>query len=328
MEAFIKAVGAGEKRARALDRDEARQAMAAIASGAAQPVQVGAFLLALRMKGETALELAGFCDALQPHIARFDGPDDLLEVDGHGDGHEGVVSLLPAALAAAAALGVPACLGVDLGSPFSHHGFEASLAAIGLGGVLTPERAARDLAKAGIAACDLKLICPPLARLVALRTLLGVRSTAHTLAKLASPSGAKRRLLGVFHAPYVEPTAEAERLLGCDRAVVVQALGGLPEARPGKLVRVAYAADARATSIDLRDFMAVGGESIDVNVQAAAANRAALDGEEVRARQAAATCALLVHAATGEEAPAAAERALAALTSGRARQVVAKLAAA
>jgi anthranilate phosphoribosyltransferase len=107
--------------------------------------------------------------------------------------------------------------------------------------------------------------------------------------------------------------------------VVVQALGGLPEARPGKLVRVAYAADARATSIDLRDFMAVGGESIDVNVQAAAANRAALDGEAVRARQAAATCALLVHAATGEEPHAAAERALAALTSGRARQVLAKL---
>ncbi len=60
MHRFIKAVGAGRKRARSLSRDEAREAMALVAAGAAAPEQVGAFLLALRMKGEEADELAGF----------------------------------------------------------------------------------------------------------------------------------------------------------------------------------------------------------------------------------------------------------------------------
>src|SRR5579883_2008606 len=110
MYAYIKAVGAGAKRARALSRDEAREAMALVAAGRAAPEQVGAFLLALRMKGETADEIAGFAEALAAHVppANAPLPPGTLEVDAHGDGRG--VSLLPAAACALAAEGVAVCL--------------------------------------------------------------------------------------------------------------------------------------------------------------------------------------------------------------------------
>src|SRR6185436_4263226 len=135
-----------------------------------------------------------------------------------------------------------------------------------------------NLTQAGVAAWDLGSGCAPLQRLVALRAQLGVRTVAQTVAKLVSPAGARRRLIGVFHAPYLEPTAGALGRIGVERGLVVQALGGLPEARPQKLVRIAYADAARATAIDLREFWSGGKEGIDLNDAAAAANRAALDG--------------------------------------------------
>src|SRR5262245_41786344 len=98
MHRFIKAVGAGQKRARNLTRDEAREAMTLLVERA-EPAQVGAFLLALRMKGEATEELAGFVDALSDggRLRRAAAADDVLEVDAHGDGHSGIPSLLPAA---------------------------------------------------------------------------------------------------------------------------------------------------------------------------------------------------------------------------------------
>ncbi|MSP58848.1 MAG: hypothetical protein EXR72_00635 [Myxococcales bacterium] len=334
MHRYIKAAGAGQKRARALTREEARAAMGLIAAGQVDPVQVGAFLLALRMKGETADELAGFTDVLTAHTVPIEAPAGTLAVDGHGDGHVGIPSLLPAAMCAASALGVPVCLGVDAGSRFARHGLAAGLRAIGLDGALDPARASRDLATAGVAACDLALTCPPLAKLVALRPLLGVRTAAQTLAKLVSPLGPLLRLVGIFHAPYLEPTAAALGRLGVSRGLVVQALGGLPEARPGKLVRVAYADAARATPIDLRGFGAPEPEDeapphvvseFEIDLAAAEANREALDGHPVQARRAAAAAALLLHAASGGDPESLAGEAFECFVSGRARTIAARL---
>ena len=328
---FIKAVGAGSKRARALTRDEAREAMSLIAAGAAEPVQVGAFLLALRMKGESPDELAGFADAFARHVpAPAACPAGTLEVDAHGDGHGDLPSLLVAAACAAAAEGVPVCLSLEVGSPFSRHGLDAALGLVGLDGALDPARAAADLARAGVAACDLTRCCPPLARLVALRPLLGVRSAAQTVAKLLSPfASPTARLVGVFHAPYLEPTARALGLLGIDRALVAQALGGLPEARPGRLLRVMDTTGAGRT-IDLRSLArepaAPPSASASVpDLNGAAATRAALDAQEPQATRAAAAAALLLHAATGADPLLAAAAAHAALQQGRARAIADRL---
>ena len=357
---YIKAVGAGAKRARALSREEAFAAMSLVAEGRAEPVQVGAFLLALRMKGETPEELAGFADAFSAHVERVAAPEpgEVLEVDAHGDGHEGIPSMLVAAACAVVAEGIPVCLAVDCGSPFARHGLDGALAAIGLDGPLPPSRAASDLARAGIAAADLALACPPLARMVALRPFFGLRTAAQTIAKLVSSfsPASTRRIAGVFHAPYLESTAAALALVGVEQGLVVQAIGGLPEARPGKILRVADLGALTRTpprtpsrTIDLRAFAAedqpttdaaaTAGSSDDTDAvpattvtagaaaraSAAAATRAALDGKMPEAKRAAAAAAVLLHAATGADPLAAARAALATFTSGRARAAADRL---
>jgi anthranilate phosphoribosyltransferase len=324
---YIKAVGAGQKRARDLDRDEARAAMGLIIDGKARPEQIGAFLLALRMKGEAAAELAGFVDALEAGSVIAPRPDSTLDVDCHGDGHEGRATLLPAAACAVAALGVPVLLRLQRDSPTARHGLVPALAALGLD-VQQPlglVRAARALGDAKVAVLDLEAYCPALARLVALRPLFGVRTVAQTLMKLLDPFACETQLVGVFHAPYLPSTAKALAARGRLRALCVQALGGLPEAAPGKIVRVCAATDEAPRAIDLRALPAVAAEE---NEDAARWNRAALDGEPAAADRAAATAALMLHAARALDPVAAAGAAREALRAGAARAVAARLGAA
>ena len=347
MHRFIKAVGSGAKRARDLSRAEAQEAMGLVCDGAVRPEQVGAFLLALRMKGESADELAGFVDALE---ARLDvggarAPAGTLDVDCHGDGHEGRATLLPAAACALAALGVPVLLRLQRELPTARHGLVDALAALGLdlARPLDAARAEAALGRARLAALDLATYAAPLDRLVALRPLLGVRTVAQTLMKLVDPLRAPARVVGVFHAPYLPSTARALAALGRD-GLCVQALGGLPEAAPGKITRVCRAG-GEPYAVDLRPLPAIGyggssggsnasdssgsgGAGDEAVEDAAALNRAALDGAEGPMARAAAAAALLLHAARRIDPLAAATDARRALASGEARAAAARLAAA
>jgi anthranilate phosphoribosyltransferase len=329
MHRFIKAVGAGQKRARPLLREEAREAMALVCDGAARPEQIGAFLLALRMKGEAADELAGFVDAIEARmeVGGARAPAGTLDVDCHGDGHKGRATLLPAAACALAALGVPVLLRLQRDLPTARHGLIAALAALGLD-VARPLDAARARAALGstrVAALDLQSYAAPLDRLVALRPLLGVRTVAQTLMKLLDPLTCDARAVGVFHAPYLPSTAQALAALG-RAGLCVQALGGLPEAAPGKIVRVCRAG-AEPHTIDLRALAAVdAGAKTEEPEDAAALNRAALDGAAGPLARAAAAAAILLHAARSVDPLIAAEDARRVLASGEARAVAARLA--
>jgi anthranilate phosphoribosyltransferase len=338
MHRFIKAVGSGQKRARDLSRAEAREAMALVCDGEARPEQVGAFLLSLRMKGEAADELAGFVDALEARmsVGGARAPEGTLDVDCHGDGHEGRATMLPAAACALAALGVPVLLRLQRELPTARHGLVPALAALGLdlARPLDAARAAAALSAGRVAALDLPTYAAPLDRLVALRPLFGVRTVAQTLMKLLDPLGCRARAVGVFHAPYLPSTATALAALGRD-GWCVQALGGLPESSPGKIVRVCRAGGEPQT-IDLRALPAVGAPASDAadewtTEDAAALNRAALDGgsgSDGPVARAAGAAALLLFAARGVDPLAAAAEARRVLVSGEARAVAARLAAA
>jgi anthranilate phosphoribosyltransferase len=313
---YVKAVGAGQKRARALSREEARTAMALVLRGQVEPVQVGGFLLGLRMKGETAGEMAGFVDALHAEIRPVHAAPLALDIDGHGDGHLGRPSLLPAAAAAVSALGVPVLLRVELASPFAKHGMPQALEALGLdrSAPLDIARATRALSGGQLAVLDLQDYAPALKRLVDLRPLLGVRTVGQTLMKLLDPLQASARLVGVFHAPYLVATAEAMALVAPSRGVCVQALGGLPEPLLGKRLRHCYADQLEPASLDWREAGSEGGNpapslappeaetnpaATDFGALAVRANCAALERTEPFFSQAVASAALLLHAARG-----------------------------
>lgn len=322
MHRFIKAVGSGQKRARELTRDEGREAMGLVADGKAEPEQVGAFLLALRMKGEGAEEMAGFVDALEARseTGGARAPAGTLDVDCHGDGHKGRATLLPAAACALAALGVPVLLRLQLVLPTARHGLSEALAALGLDGArpLDAQRAQRGLERLRIGVLDLPRYCAPLDRLVRLRPLFGVRTVAQTLMKLLDPLHCSTRAVGVFHAPYLPSTAQA--LAAMRRAgLCVQALGGLPEASPAKILRVCRPGGEPQT-IDLRALPSPGEAGSD----AIAENRAALDGTPGPLDRAAACAAILLHAARDVDPLIAAADARRVLASGEARALAAR----
>lgn len=251
MPLIIKHVGRGGRLAKDLPRDEAREALRALLADDADPVQVGAFLVAMRMKGESAEELAGFADALRetarPVAAPADGTP-LVDVDLHGDGRAGRPSLaVAAACLAAAAGGVRVLLRGAFAEGRSRNELGAALAALGLDAA-RHEAAERALAEAGVAALDLQAYAPRAAALLALRARLGVRTCVNSAVKLMDPAGAGRLLVGIFHGPYHAVTAGAARALGVRRAAVVQAPGGLPEPAPDKPTRVTFVEEGVAAA--------------------------------------------------------------------------------
>jgi anthranilate phosphoribosyltransferase len=249
MAALIKHVGRGARLAKDLSLEEAAWAMRAIVSGEANAYQTGAFLLAMRMKGESAVELAGFTTALR-EVATLpirNGFEGLLDVDYHADGREGRPAVVIPAACVAAALGTRPLIRGAFGGPFAKTDLDELLVRL----ALDPRRglgaARRSLHEAGFAVVDLSSYAPRVAELLELRAKLGVRTCVNSAVKLLDPAGTRRQLVGIFHGPYHEPVAGAARILGAERAAVVQAPGGVPEPQPDRPTKITLV-DARLPS--------------------------------------------------------------------------------
>jgi anthranilate phosphoribosyltransferase len=225
---LIKHVGRGARLAKELPEDEAEAAMRALVSGAADPVQIGAFLLAMRMKGETAGELAGFVRALRAETRLELGGFDL-DVDLHGDGRAARPSIALAAACVVASFGARVLVRGWFGSKHARNDIGDAFARMGLvtgGGKSAP-----------VVIVDLETYAPRVAALLALRERIGVRTCVQSAVKLLDPAGARRVVCGIFHTPYHEPMAGALLRLGVVRAAVVQAPGGVPELAPDRPTR-------------------------------------------------------------------------------------------
>lgn len=233
---LIKHVGRGARLAKALPYAEARAAMEYIVSGAADPVQIGGFLIAMRMKSETAEELAGFTEALRG-ASHLDLPSATVDVDLHGDGRAGRPSVGIAAACIAATFGVRTLLRGWFRSPYARSDLGAACARLGIDPACGLAAARRGL-ETGVGLVDLEDYAPRVAGLLALREQLGVRTCVNSAVKLLDPTGTRRLLVGIFHSPYHEPIAGAAHRLGVLRAAIVQAPGGVPELAPDKPTRV------------------------------------------------------------------------------------------
>jgi anthranilate phosphoribosyltransferase len=235
--ALIKHVARGARLAKDLPLEEARELMARILSGEADEVQTGAFLAAMRMKGESAEELAGFVLALRagctlPARAALPASANLVDVDLHADGREDRPSLTLASACVAAACGARVLVRGWFGSAFARNDVGDAFARLGV----TPGADLGGLG-AGVAVIDLAAYAPRIAALLALRERIGVRTCIHSAVKLLDPLGTGRLLVGIFHSPYHAPVSGAALRLGVVRAAVVQAPGGVPEIAPDKPTR-------------------------------------------------------------------------------------------
>ena len=212
-----------------LTEAEAVAAFDHIFSGEVTPAQLGGFLMALRVRGETIEEITGAVIAMRARMLRVEAPARTIDIVGTGgDGHSTYnVSTL-------AALIVAAC-----GVPVAKHGNRAASSRSGSSDVLTvlgvrmglaPQEVEACIVEAGIGFMTAQAHHVAMRHVASARVELGARTIFNLLGPLANPASVKYQMLGVFTAAWLEPLAHVLRNLGSERVWLVHGADGLDEA--------------------------------------------------------------------------------------------------
>jgi anthranilate phosphoribosyltransferase len=215
-----------------LTRDEAREVMGGIMRGEATPAQIGGFLIALRVKGETPDEIAGCAEAMREHVlAVRPKREDLVDTAGTGgDGARTINISTAAALVAAAA-----------GAAVAKHGNRAVSSASGSADVLEalgfsleqePGRIAQSIDELGFGFLFAPTHHPAMRHAAPVRKELATRTVFNVLGPLTNPAGARAQVVGVYSPQLVRTIAEVLARLGARRAFVVHGAGGIDELSP------------------------------------------------------------------------------------------------
>jgi anthranilate phosphoribosyltransferase len=224
LKALIARVADGHK----LSESEAAGAFEIIMSGNATPAQMGAFLMALRVRGETVDEIAAAARTMRAKALKVAAPDDAVEAVGTGGDASGSFNI-----STAASFVVAGC-----GLKVAKHGNRAFTSKSGAADVLTALGVNID--------CDLKLVEYAISKagvgfmmaprhhsatrhVAGVRVEMGTRTIFNLLGPLSNPAGVKRQLVGVFARKWVAPLAETLGRLGSTRAWVVHGADGLDE---------------------------------------------------------------------------------------------------
>ena len=235
---FVRILGRGRSGSRSLSRAEAREAFGMILRGQAEALQVGAFLMLLRVKEETGEELAGFVDACRETMDRppLTIPADLDWPSYAGKKHQHPWFILSLLLLAQAGYRV-LVHGADGHTPGRLY-TEPALRELGLPVAANWAEAGTQLDEFRLSYLPLRRFCQPLHELIQLRPLLGLRSPVNTLTRMLNPLQAAASIQSVFHPAYAELHQAADRLLAQPRAMVFKGDSGEVELKPQADTRV------------------------------------------------------------------------------------------
>lgn len=208
-----------------LTQAEARQVMGLMMDGAMTPSQMGALLMALRVRGETVAELTGFAEAMRERVTRVPVAKRPL-LDTCGTGGDGSHSINVSTLAGLVAAGAGARVAKHGNrSVSSHSGSADLLEALGIGLPKSPEEAGQLIDEVGFGFLFAPALHASMRHAMPTRRELGVRTVFNLLGPLTNPAGAEYQLLGVFAASFVEPVASVLAALGTTHAMVVHGAG-------------------------------------------------------------------------------------------------------
>jgi anthranilate phosphoribosyltransferase len=239
-----------------LSREEARAVMGEIMSGSATPAQIGGFLIALRLKGETADEIAGCAEAMRAHVLSVcPKRDDLVDTAGTGGDGAGTFNISTAAALVAAAAGAGVAKHGNR-AVSSSSGSADVLEALGFDLEQPAERIERSIDELGFGFLFAPSHHPAMRHAAPVRRELAARTVFNVLGPLTNPAGARAQVVGVY-APELVPTiAEVLAQLGSRRAFVVHGAGGVDELSPIGPNLVCEVADGqvRRREIDPLDF--------------------------------------------------------------------------
>lgn len=228
---YIRIIGKGKTGARSLTFDEARDAMGMILRGDVLDVQLGAFLMLLRVKEETPEELAGFVAAARADIA---APRDIA-LDLDWSSYAGKRKHYPWFLLAVKLLvqqGVRIFMHGASGHTVNRLYTEDVLPALGMAACADWGQVRHALNHDGFAYMSLDLLSPRLGGMIALRNVMGLRSPVHTLARLLNPLDAPQVMQAIFHPAYRASHQAAAALLGYRNSCVIKGEGGEIERNP------------------------------------------------------------------------------------------------
>ena len=268
----------------ALDEAQAELAFDIIMSGNATPSQMGGFLMALRVRGETVAEITGAARAMRAKMLTVEAPEGAIDTCGTGGDAKGTYNISTAAAFVVAACGVPV----------AKHGNRALSSKSGAADVLAALgvniEADMELVKKALWEANTCFFMAPrhhsaMRHVGPTRVELGTRTIFNLLGPLSNPAKVKRQLIGVFAPDWVEPIAHVLKGLGHEAAWVVHGADGLDEMSTTGVSRVAQLKDGKVSCFEVTpaDAGLPGAKLADLQggdaEQNARALRAVLDGE-------------------------------------------------
>ena len=270
---------------RDLARAEMVDVMNQLMSGSATDAQIGAFLVALRLKGETVEEIAGAAEVMRQKATRIPTRHDVI-VDTCGTGGDGSGTFNISTAAAFVAAGAGLCV--------AKHGNRAASSRCGSADVLkglgvnieaSPETVSRCLDDVGIGFLFAPALHGAMKYAIGPRREIGIRTVFNALGPLTNPAGAKRQIIGVYDGALTETLAGVLARLGSERAFVVHGRDGLDEITTTAPTRVSELKDGTVSTYEIapEDFGIstasaddLKGGDVDVNTDIV---RAVLKGE-------------------------------------------------
>jgi anthranilate phosphoribosyltransferase len=214
---------------RDLSEEEARGVLLEIMGGRTGEAQTAAFLSALRVKGETAAEIVGMAHAMTELAEKVEvDADVILDVVGTGGDNAHTFNISTAAALVAAGAGVTVAKHGNR-SATSLCGSADVLEALGVAIDLAPEQVSRCIAECGIGFMFAPRHHLAMKHVAPVRRELGMATTFNLIGPLTNPAGARHQLIGVADARYVDRIAQAVRVMGNDRNLVVHSEDGLDE---------------------------------------------------------------------------------------------------
>lgn len=227
---LLRKVAGGTRTAKNLSAEEAQEAMEAVLCGEASSAQAAAFLTAMRFKGATEEELAGFVKAIRRRANRVETKLDCIDCAGSYDGRARTPNLSAASAIAAAACGAAVMMHGAKNLPPKRGVTSADvLEALGIKVDSDSRAAARMLKNTGVGFVLESNFSPELEMLRGIREQLGFRTAINTAELLLNPASARSVLIGVSHAPFMQKLCRAASMLGAERVLAFQGVEGSEE---------------------------------------------------------------------------------------------------
>lgn len=211
-----------------LEVGEMQTALEIMMSGVATPAQMGAFLMALRVRGETVSEITGAASLMRAKMTRVEAPPCAVDIVGTGGDHHGTYNVSTCASLVAAGAGVPIAKHGNR-SVSSISGASDVLAALGVKLDIPPALITRCIHEAGVGFMWAPMHHAAMKHWAPIRGELGIRTVFNLLGPISNPAGVKRQIVGVFAKEWVEPIAHVLKNLGCEHVWVVHGHDGMDE---------------------------------------------------------------------------------------------------